>query len=280
MDHDIEAVMQRLTDLIAWADRAERDCSNILTEYRSVRDEPDEELDEAEERLAAYTRDIYRELRLLARVLHLESMVPEIEQAERKYGDLKSMELDKEVSVFWSGALRDASGTFRSLSAVAGSNATPALRILHNMLDQTGHVIEDLQLQPENEGQIRNVILRIIRYAFPDARKEHHAPNNVTNFRMDVAVPSLGAVAEYKFADTPKALQECLNGIYSDMTGYSGNSEWKHFFAVIYMSGPYLTQREVEAEFKRVRAKANWTPVIVVGPGQRKPRPPQPVSPP
>ncbi len=269
MERNVNALVQRIEGIVEWAETAETQCSDLISTPRRVADDPHEELIDAEGRLAEYTRRIYRELRLLAGALNVPEMSTEIRQVEERYGDLTAMEQDSEVPVLWSPALREALILFASLQSLAGTDTLQALNVFHNMLDKTGRIIEHLDLVPSNETQVRNVILRTVKYAFPDARKEQHAPNNITNFRMDIAVPSLKAVAEYKFADSADAVQECLNGIYADMTGYGGNAEWKHFFAVIYMTGPYRTPREVEQEFERVRARANWTPVVVVGPGER-----------
>lgn len=268
MASNINALVRRIEEVVVWAERAERDCSDLLNVTRGVDDEPDENLLDAERRLEDYTRQMYRELRLMAEALGLKDTVAEILQEEKRHPNLSCMEHDPEMLALWSPALRRALGYFASLKSLV-SDSHDALGVFHSILDQSGQIIKDLKLIPKNETEVRNAILRTVRYAFPDASKEYPSPNNITNFRMDIAVPSLGAVAEYKFVDSEKSVQLCLDGIYADMTAYGGNDEWKHFFAVIYMTEQYKTSREVELEFRRVGARANWTPVVVIGQGER-----------
>ena len=270
MGQKLSILLRKIESLFQFAERAERECSVNLS-YPSSRPlpEPDEELDDALGRLENYTRSIFRDLRLLAEALNLGKIREEIVQAEKSHGNLQAMELDTETPQQWSVALRSAHRYFDSLKSLADSEAPEALAAFHNMIDKSGQMIADLNLTPKNETQVRNAILKTVKYAFPDARKEKDAPNLIANFRMDVAVPSLKAVAEYKFADTPEEVNKCLEGIYADMVGYGGSDEWQHFFAVIYMTGQYVTQRQVEQEFKRLSTRASWTPVVVVGPGER-----------
>lgn len=270
MGQNLSVILQKLESLFELAQGAERKASDILSYPNSSSfDEPNEELDDACVRLEHYTRSIFRDLRLLAEALNLVSIREEIARAENSHGNLQAMEFDAEAPQLWAVALRDAHQYFDSLKSLADSEAPDALAAFHNMIDRSGQIIADLGLTPKNETEVRNAILRTVKYAFPDARKEKDAPNLIANFRMDVAVPSLRAVAEYKFADTADEVNKCLEGIYADMAGYGGSGEWQHFFAVIYMSGPYVTQRQVEQEFKHLKVRANWTPVVVVGPGER-----------
>lgn len=270
MGQKLTLLLKKIEDLFELARRAEKDYSDILSNPGSrPLYEPHEQLDDALDRLEYYTRSIFRDLRLLAEALNLANIREEIALAEKSHGNLQAMDLDTETPQQWAVALRDAHQYFNSLKALTDSKAPEALAAFHNMIDRSCQIIADFGLNPENETQVRNRILKTIKYAFPDARKEKDAPNLIANFRMDVAVPSLKAVAEYKFADTEDEVKKCLEGIYADMVGYGGSGDWQHFFAVIYMTGPYVTQRQVEQEFKHLNVRANWTPVVVVGRGER-----------
>ncbi len=78
------------------------------------------------------------------------------------------------------------------------------------------------------------------------------------------------AAAEYKFIDSMAEAKTALDGIYADMRGYSGHHAWRSFYAVLYMTGNFYTQADVDHEFRLVKADLNWTPLVVVGPGARK----------
>jgi hypothetical protein len=77
------------------------------------------------------------------------------------------------------------------------------------------------------------------------------------------------AAAEVKFATTKAEATAAMDGIYTDMKGYSGRDEWRSFYAVIYMSEPFYSQKDVEQEFRLVKAELSWTPFVVIGPGAR-----------
>lgn len=44
-------------------------------------------------------------------------------------------------------------------------------------------------------------------------------------YKQDLGVRSLMAVAEYKYAATENEVRRALDGIYTDMKGYSGHYE-------------------------------------------------------
>lgn len=51
-----------------------------------------------------------------------------------------------------------------------------------------------------------------------------------------------------------------------------GVSDWRSFYAVLYMTSPFYTQTEIDAKFALVKADLSWKPIVVVGPGARKGR--------
>jgi hypothetical protein len=85
-----------------------------------------------------------------------------------------------------------------------------------------------------------------------------------------IGVTSLMAAAEVKFVTTKEEARAVLDGIYADMKGYSGRDDWRSFYAVIYMTEPFYSQKDVEREFRLVKAELSWTPFVVLGAGARK----------
>jgi hypothetical protein len=79
----------------------------------------------------------------------------------------------------------------------------------------------------------------------------------------------LTAAAEYKFIDSQQKAKNSLDEIYADMKGYVGLYDWRSFYAVFYMTSPFYTQKDVDEEFRLVRAELSWTPIVVVGQGAR-----------
>jgi hypothetical protein len=80
------------------------------------------------------------------------------------------------------------------------------------------------------------------------------------------------------FIDSQQKAKNSLDEIYADMKGYVGRYDWRSFYAVFYwrsfyavfyMTSPFYTQKDVDEEFRLVRAELSWTPIVVVGQGAR-----------
>ena len=88
--------------------------------------------------------------------------------------------------------------------------------------------------------------------------------------KFDMGVVSLKAVAEFKFVDSAADAKSALDHIYTDMKGYSGSSDWRSFYAVFYMTGPFLLQKDLDANFRLSNADRHWMAIAVQGPGTRR----------
>jgi hypothetical protein len=104
---------------------------------------------------------------------------------------------------------------------------------------------------------------------FPDLVKEIPIEKTLKTYHPDIGVTSLMAAVEVKCV-TKKEAKAALDGIYTDMKGYSGRDEWRSFYAVIYMTEPFYSQKEVKREFRLVKAELSWTPYVVLGAGGRR----------
>lgn len=74
----------------------------------------------------------------------------------------------------------------------------------------------------------------------------------------------------YKFVDSPQELNESLDELYADMKGYSGHDAWRNFYSVIYTTGQFASQEEVDAKFQSVGADESWSVFLLPGTGGRK----------
>jgi len=54
------------------------------------------------------------------------------------------------------------------------------------------------------------------------------------------------------------------------MKGYSGHDEWRNHFAIIYMTGHFITRDEVDAKLLRIGADKAWTIKVIPGKGSRR----------
>jgi hypothetical protein len=159
---------------------------------------------------------------------------------------------------------------FSALRVMTEVASTTAHDVLRTILQNTGKLISQRGLRPSSEAQVRNAMLEVIRLGFEDAYKEVPIRKRFKTYKADIGIPSLRAVIEYKYVKSSDEMKACLDGIYADMKGYSGEDSWRIFYAVFYMTEPFFRQDEVEKEFALVTAELNWIPVVVSGPSSRK----------
>jgi hypothetical protein len=72
----------------------------------------------------------------------------------------------------------------------------------------------------------------------------------------------------YSAVDRGKA-KSAIGELYEDMKGYAA-SEFTLFIGLVYLTGAYLSQEQVEAELKKVGTPKDWRIDLVVGSGKTK----------
>jgi hypothetical protein len=239
--------------------------------YRSSAEaeEPNCELDGHKANLEYYIEKIFRESSMLAERLQMPLLAKKIASVRSSFEDLSATEASDFDIVHVSPALQAAVEHFRSIEEMADTSELGGMEVFRTILENSAKIIQDAGVAPKKEADVQNAIFTVLRYAFRDAQREIKLQKILKEYRMDFGIPSLKAAAEYKFVDSLQEARGCLDGIYTDMKGYGGTHDWQSFFAVIYMTGPFLHQKDVDLEFKLVRADFNWTPIVITGPGRR-----------
>jgi len=156
--------------------------------------------------------------------------------------------------------------TLRTMTDVA---STTAHDVLKTILQNTGKILIKNGINPSKENHVRNAVLELIRFGFEDAHKEVPIPKGFKTYRADIGIPSVRALIEYKFVKSLTEMKASLDGVYADMKGYSGEDSWRTFYAVFYMTEPFVRQDEVERKFGLVNADLNWIPIVVHGPSSK-----------
>ena len=146
------------------------------------------------------------------------------------------------------------------------------LDVFRTILENTPAIIDLTRTDPKKESDVQREVLKVLKIAFPDTIREPSISQVFKSYEPDFGVPSLFAAAEYKFADTKDEIKHALDGIYTDMKGYSGHYDWRTFYAVIYTTDSIVNPREIEAEFLRLKVDTDWSPIVVVGKGGRRPK--------
>lgn len=265
MAQEEQALLSLVHDTLQYAKQAERDIQQCVLTPRSTR-EPDEDLDDAQLRLRSYVETMLLDLRILAERLGLPQTRQEIFDFQKEQKDFAAFEVASQEMDVYVPALGRTKQYLRCLEALVNPEQSSQLNVFRTILQHTAKIIDEAGLLPSKEVDVRNRILQVTSYSFVDAIKEVPMPQAVKTYRGDIGVPSIKAVAEYKFARTVQEMKACLDGIYADMKGYDGHSQWQSFFAVFYMKGPFFTQDHIEKEFKKVGAASNWVPIVVNGP--------------
>ena len=148
------------------------------------------------------------------------------------------------------------------------------LSILERLLRGSAKIITDRKVLPKNEADVRREIYNTLIHVFPDTIREIPIPKISKTYKPDIGIKHLKCAIEYKFVNSETEAKSCIGGIFEDMMGYEGTDDWRTFFAVIYMTDNFLTQDQLESEFRLSKAKKNWKPILVFGKGERKKLPP------
>lgn len=146
---------------------------------------------------------------------------------------------------------------------------------LERILRLTPNILHDAGVTPATEAQVRKPVFNVLKTVFPDIKAEIPIPQISKTYRADFGIAEIAACIEFKFADGEQELKAEIDGVFADMRGYSGSPDWKHFFAVFYTCQPMMAHDRVERLWKQVSADHNWTPIVVHGPGGRKPKSPK-----
>jgi hypothetical protein len=139
-----------------------------------------------------------------------------------------------------------------------------------SILQNTSKIVYDRGILPTSEAEVRKCVYDILIHVFPDTIREIPIAQVTKTYKPDLGIRSLKAAAEYKYAVTEDEAKKIIGGFYEDMRGYAGSEDWKHFYAVVYMTKPFFTLQQIQAEFSHVAADENWFPILVHGDGKRK----------
>ncbi|MNC03191.1 hypothetical protein D3C75_505890 [compost metagenome] len=165
----------------------------------------------------------------------------------------------------------------KTLSSLIGHNVQEKLideRIsqFESILINTPKIVKDRGIEPSNEAEVRKCVYDLLIHIFPDTVREIPIAQETKTYKPDLGVKSLKVAAEYKFADSAEEVKKAVGGLYEDMRGYAGSEDWKHFYAVVYITDAYFTPEQIMSEFNHTGTDDNWKPILVFGKGSRKKR--------
>ena len=137
--------------------------------------------------------------------------------------------------------------------------------VLVSILRQTPTLIQEEGIDTKKEKDVHDALEKVLKLAFPDVLRGPSIQQPSKTYKPDFGIESIGVAVELKYAKEKKDVGTVLGGLYEDMKGYNGSSEYTNFYGLFYMTGAYFSQERMNAEAKRVSISKNWEIIIVAG---------------
>ncbi|SRR6266851_8570453 len=153
--------------------------------------------------------------------------------------------------------LRDA---VDSLKAIAGTGLTQAeedaIRRTEEFFASIPHIIDKQGKVINSEADLQTLVDQAMELLFSgEYQSKPEIGGLIKGFRADGGVRKHGIALELKFARSAEDVKRCIEEFAADIAGYRGSKDWKHFYAVLLMSGPFITPSKFQAELNRMEAK-------------------------
>jgi hypothetical protein len=146
---------------------------------------------------------------------------------------------------------------------------TSSSHLLEQILRGTPKMLSDRKILPKNESEVRNAVYENLIHVFPGTTRDIPIAKVSKTYKPDIGIIRLKCAIEYKFVDSLEQTKVAIGGIFEDIQGYAGSKDWTKFYAVIYMTDHFMTQDQIEEEFKLLNVAHHWKPLIVFGKGER-----------
>jgi hypothetical protein len=242
----------------------------------NVEDDYEEELEFNKERLVETLEVIKLKIDFAHEYLSLTKMSEKLEKELKKYeGKFGELDYIPFVDVFYSPVKwvltrhLNALTSHVKLENESEFENTTSFILLEQILRGTPKMLTDRNIEPSNEAQVRNEVYNTLIHVFPDTIRELPIAKISKVYKPDIGIKRLKSAVEYKFVDSEAEAKTAIGGIFEDINGYEGSEDWTTFYAVFYMTDNFLTQDQIEAEFKLSKAPHHWKPIVVFGKGQR-----------
>lgn len=203
--------------------------------------------------------------------LQLNRMSQQLEKDLKKYeGELGVLNYMGYIDI-WYSPVKDIFS--RHLSALTSHikieasgeyETTNSFFLLEQILRGTPKILTDRKTEPVNEKEVKKAVYDTLVHVFPDTVREIPIAKVSKVYKPDLGVKRLKSAIEYKFVDTEQECKTVIGGVFEDIHGYEGSTDWTTFYAVIYMTDNFMTQDQITAEFKLSNVPFNWKPIVSV----------------
>jgi hypothetical protein len=156
--------------------------------------------EDAEGALGSYLEKAYREIGILAERLQLPQFARRViaDYAGRKEGKTFSTveRFGPDPHDFHSPTLAAVREFYESLATLTNATALTGLDTLRTILLSTGLIVEDANVTPTKESDVRRAVEPVLRYAFSDLVKEPVLPHPIKSYKPDFGVKGLMSVSK------------------------------------------------------------------------------------
>jgi hypothetical protein len=263
----------QLHNSVAALRQAMRDAWSTASDYDTYLCSSTGEPQVYENRLLRQVHDLFVRVAFLLEALQLPSLLAEFKAGFERFRHAEELDLaTDEFGNPYPLALEYLAAYVSPLAAAISppSESLDDLPRLERILEGTPKLIYDRGIIPSSEVDVRREIYSFLLHVFPDTVREIPIAQVSKTYKPDIGVRRLKAAVEYKFADSEEKAKRVIGGIYEDIYGYGGSSDWTTFYAVIYMTRPFLTRYQIEAEWQLTGVPHNWKPILVIGEGSKK----------
>jgi hypothetical protein len=253
-----------------------RKAMNVFIEIEHLQnfDHPVIQQQRLERKLEWHVERLFERTRLAFEVISAPETRKELEEGFRPYKDnLAGLGID-EAGDLESGTMQLLGRHVAMLEGFFSSEPTTGeksrIELLERILKNTPKILQDRGLKPAKEPSVYKAVGNVLSLVFPDFTFKVNLAKPLKTYKPDFGFPELGIAVEYKFASNEQEVKTALDGIFSDMQGYAGSREWTTFYAVIYMTGHFYTQEQIEAHTTLAEGRQNWRILPVYGAGAKK----------
>ncbi len=140
------------------------------------------------------------------------------------------------------------------------------IQYLETVLANTAAIVHQFKIQPASETDVSHSVREFLKLIFTSARNPPAARfiKTLKSYKPDILIPELGVAIEYKYIETEVKLKAVLGEISEDVKGYSGDLEYRLFYAVFYLTHDFWGAKRYREAWDEFGFPVNWIPFFVV----------------
>ncbi len=140
------------------------------------------------------------------------------------------------------------------------------LQYLETILKNTAVIISKNKLAPKSEADVYKAVKSTLNVVFASSKSpKSNFIKTAKEYCPDILIPELYAAVEYKYAADEQKLKSTIEQIAADVKGYTGDSDYRVFYAVFYVTEDFWGQQKFSKAWNDQNFPKNWMPIYVVG---------------